>query len=111
MQWPIGAAAVLFDQFPHNLLDGIEAVHNEMIAQRAPANVLTALHPDVDYYEGFRHKPRTHHPLGEVCIVFDPEVHLPGFLKCQLSARGRTRARTKTIAFAIVTIQFVQTHP
>src|SRR5262249_33613742 len=108
---PIGAAAVLFRQFLHNRLDGIEAVHNEMIAQWAPTNVLAALHPDIDQYEGFRQKPRTHHPLGEVRIVVDTEVHLADLLVRQLSARGATRARTKTIAFRIITIQFVQTYP
>src|SRR5262245_46680507 len=107
---PIGAAAVLFGQLLHNLLDGIESVHNEMIAQRAPANVLAALHPDVDQYEGFRQKPRTHHPLGEVRIVVDAQVHLADLLLRQLSARGGTRARTKTIAFRMVTIQFVRTY-
>src|SRR5262245_49885855 len=68
---PIGAAAVLFRQLLHNRLDGIDAVHNEMIAQWAPTNVLTALHSDIDQYEAFRQKPRTHHPLGEVRIVVD----------------------------------------
>src|SRR5262245_34181131 len=105
---PIGVAVVLFDQFLHNLLDGIEAVHNEMIAQRAPANVLTAPHADVDQYEGVSQKPRTHHPLGEAAFVVDAEVDLAGLLICQLSARGWTRARTKAIAFGIVTIQVMQ---
>src|SRR5215831_10564051 len=108
---PIGAAAVLFGQLLHNLLDGIEAVHNEMITQWAPTNVLATLHPDVDQYEGFRQKPRAHHPLGEVRIVVDAEVHLADLLVRQLWARGWTRARTKTIAFRIITIQFVRTYP
>src|SRR5262245_2420695 len=108
---PIGPAAVLFHQFLHNLLDGVESVYNEMIAQWAPTNVLTALHTYVDQYEGFRQQPGTHHPLGEVRVVVDAEIHLASLLICQLAARGSTSARTKTIAFRIVTIQFVQTHP
>src|SRR5262245_26022788 len=75
---PIGAAAVLFDQLLHNLLDGIEPVHNEMIIQRAPTDVFPTLHADVDQYEGFREQSGTHHPLCEFGLAVEPEIHFAG---------------------------------
>src|SRR5262245_32704344 len=42
---PIGAAAVLFGQLLHNLLDGIDTVNNEMIAEGYTTNIIAALQP------------------------------------------------------------------
>jgi hypothetical protein len=46
----------LFGQLTHYLLDGIEAVYDEMIPQRLPALVLTALYADIDQDKWFSQK-------------------------------------------------------
>jgi hypothetical protein len=106
---PIGAALVRFGQFLHNLLNGVEAMYNEIIVQRAPADVFPTLYADVDEDKRFGKKPRAHHPLGEFGIVVDRKIHIhiwPVFLRYRLSVfrqcglNGRVAARRKLISTA-----------
>jgi hypothetical protein len=94
---PVAAAAVLFDECLHDLLDGIEAVHDEMIAQRAPTDVFPTLHAHVNQYERFREQSRTHHPLGEFGLAVEPEIHFAGLFPRRRSARGWPPTRTKQL--------------
>jgi hypothetical protein len=70
----IGAALVRFDQFLHGLLDGVEAMYNEIIVQRAPADVFPTLYSDIDEHKRFGKKPSAHHPFGEFRIVVERKI-------------------------------------
>ena len=72
---PVGAAPVRFGQVFHNLLDGIEAVYDEMIAQWLPALVLAALYADIDQDKWFVQKPLAYHPPREVGLLVERKIH------------------------------------
>src|SRR5262249_8246364 len=72
----IGAALIRFGEFLNNLLNGIEAMYDEIIVQSAPADVFPTLYADVDEHKRFGKKPPAHHPLSEFGIVVERKVHL-----------------------------------
>jgi hypothetical protein len=94
----IGAPLVRFGQFLHSLLNGVEAIYNETIVQRAPPDVFSTLYPDVDKHKRFGKKSPVHHPFGECGIVVECkiDIHTSG-LSWYTSCRRRRGRRAEAI--------------
>src|SRR5262245_43063464 len=66
-----GAVPQLIDGF----LDGIESMHDEVIAEPVPRWIFAALNADVDEHEGLTQQARLHHPVGELGVGIGKQIH------------------------------------
>jgi hypothetical protein len=55
-------------QLIYGFLDGIESMHDQVIAEPVPGFTLAALNADVDEDEGLTQQARLHHPVGELGV-------------------------------------------
>src|SRR5215472_101376 len=83
-----GPVMILFGQLAYYLLDGVEAVHDEMIPQRLPALVLAALYANIDQDKWFAQKPLAYHPPREVGLLIERKIHFARLSSCR-QPRGR----------------------
>src|SRR5262249_24653713 len=54
--------------------DGIESMHDQVIAEPVPGWIFAALDTDVDEHEGLTQKARLHHPVGELAIGIGKQI-------------------------------------
>src|SRR5262249_52576958 len=67
-------AAGPFPQLIYGFLNGIESMHDQVIAEPVPGWIFAALNADVDEHEGLTQKARLHHPVGEVGIGIGEQI-------------------------------------
>ena len=71
------------------LLDRIEAVHHQMVAEYMPTRVFAALHTDINDHERLVHQPSLYRPTRKRRSVVEVKVHARKHL---LQRRGAYRS-------------------
>src|SRR5262249_16054967 len=74
MVMSIRRVAGAFPQLIDGFLDGVESMHDEIIAEAVPGWTLAALNADVDEHEGLTQNACLHYPVGELDIGIAKQI-------------------------------------
>jgi len=71
---PVRQVAGAFPQLIYRFFDGIESMHDEVIAEPVPGSIFAALNADIDEHEGLAQKARLDHPVGELGVGIGKQI-------------------------------------
>ena len=72
---PVRLLRVLDNEPVDRLVDGVEAMHHQMVAQQVPAQVLAVLDTDVDEHERLLEQTGRHHPFRKLGSIVATKIH------------------------------------